>query len=66
MSEVEQIEQRIENLSPAELARLRSWFFEFDARAWDAQIERDSAAGRLDGLSDESLNEHKAGKSRAL
>lgn len=66
MSEVEQIEQRIENLSPAELARLRLWFLEFDARAWDGQIESDSAAGRLDALAEESLSEHKAGKSRAL
>ena len=66
MSEVEQIERRIESLSPDELARLRSWFLEFDARAWDGQIARDSAAGRLDGLANESMNEHKAGKSRAL
>jgi len=37
-----------------------------EATTWDRQIESDSAAGRLDDLADESLNEHKAGKSRAL
>ncbi len=66
MSEVEQIENRIKNLSPEELARLRVWFEEFDALAWDGQIESDSAAGKLDRLIDESLAEHGTGKSRLL
>ncbi|MEO5763060.1 MAG: hypothetical protein ABIR28_12190 [Vicinamibacteria bacterium] len=66
MSEVEQIEQRIENLSAADLVKLRSWFLEFDARAWDHQIESDSTAGRLAALAGESLAEFKAGKSRTL
>ena len=35
MSEVEQIESRIKSLSPGDLAELRAWFAEFDARAWD-------------------------------
>ena len=35
MSEVEQIENRIKNLSPEELAEFRAWFAEFDAQAWD-------------------------------
>ena len=50
MSEVEQLEQRIENLSPEDLSKLRAWFIEFDARAWDAQIEADAKAGKLDRL----------------
>ena len=66
MSEVEQIESRIKNLSPEDLAKLRTWFAEFDAQAWDRQIEADSMAGKLDHLIEESLAEHKAGKSRPL
>ena len=66
MTEVEQIESRIKNLSPADLAQLRSWFEEFDAQAWDRQIEADSASGKLDALMEESMNEHKAGQSRPL
>lgn len=66
MSEVEQIENRIKSLSPEELAKLRAWFAEFDAQAWDRQIEVDSAAGKFDRLIEESLAEHKAGKSRPL
>ena len=66
MSEVEQIESRIKSLSPGDLAELRAWFADFDARAWDRQIEADSVAGKLDGLVEESMSEYKAGKSRAL
>jgi len=43
MSEVEQIESRIKSLSPRDLAELRAWFADFDAQAWDRQIE----AGRF-------------------
>lgn len=64
MSELDRLEERIEKLSPEELKRFRAWFAEFDARVWDAQIEADSKAGRLDALVAEALAEHKAGKTR--
>ena len=66
MSEVELLEQRIENLSPQELAKLRAWFVEFDARVWDEQIEADAKVGKLDGLIAEALADYKAGKAREL
>jgi hypothetical protein len=66
MSEVEQIENQIKKLSPEELARFRAWFAEFDAQAWDRQIEADAKAGKLNRLIEESQAEHKAGKSRPL
>lgn len=66
MSEVEQIESRIKNLSPAELAKLRAWFAEFDAQVWDRQIEADANAGKLDRLVSESMTEYKTGQSRPL
>ena len=62
VSEVEQIEKRIEGLSPEDLAQFRAWFLEYDARAWDRQIEGDSKAGRLDGMIAEALAEYDAGK----
>ena len=34
----------------ADLAKFRAWFLEFDARVWDAQIESDLKAGKLQGL----------------
>jgi hypothetical protein len=66
MSEVENLSERIEKLSPEELKRFRAWFAEFDARPWDAQIEADAKAGKLDALAVEALAEYKAGKTREL
>lgn len=66
MSELEQLEQKIQSLSEAELAQFRLWFIEFDAQAWDRQIERDVAAGKLDALANKALRHHAAGKSRPL
>ena len=66
MSEVEQLEQRIENLPPQEFAKLRTWFLEFEARAWDHQIEMDAKAGKLDGLISKALADYRAGKARSL
>jgi len=66
MSELEKLAERIEKLSPEELKKFRVWFAEFDARLWDAQIEADAKAGKLDGLVSEALTEHRAGKTREL
>ena len=66
MSEIEQLEQRIESLSPQDLTRFRAWFLEFDARVWDTQIEADAKAGKLDGLINEALADYEAGKAREL
>ena len=66
MSEVEQLEQKIQNLPEAELAKFRAWFAEFDANAWDRQLERDTSAGKLDALADKALRDHASGKSRPL
>jgi hypothetical protein len=47
---IQEIEQAIKELSPEELTRFRAWFEEFDAKAWDGQIERDAKSGKLDKL----------------
>jgi hypothetical protein len=66
MSKVENIEQEVEALTPAELAAFRTWFLEFDAQVWDRQIEEDVRKGRLDKLAEDALAEHRAGKSKEL
>ena len=66
MNELEKLEERIEQLPPEQLKKFRAWFAEFDARVWDAQIEADSKAGKLDFLVAEALVEHKSGKTREL
>jgi hypothetical protein len=66
MSAVEALEIAIQKLPPADLAEFRRWFAEFDAVAWDTQIESDAAAGKLDALADEALADYRTGKSREL
>ena len=63
MSKVEALEKRVSSLSPKELREFRQWFAEFDAAAWDRQLERDVKSGKLDALADEALRDHAAGKS---
>lgn len=66
MSELEKIEKYIQRLSQEELRAFREWFAEFDARAWDRQIESDSKSGKLDALVAEAVAEHKTGSTREL
>lgn len=53
-------------LSQAELEHFRAWYAEFDADAWDRQIEQDVVAGKLDNLAEIALREHGAGHTRTL
>ena len=57
MTTVQSIEQAVQNLPARDLAELRRWFSPFDEAAWDAQIESDSAARKLDTLAAEALAE---------
>ena len=66
MGAVEKLEQLIKSLSAQQLTQFRQWFAEFDAQAWDRQIEADSAAGKLDRLIEESMADHRAQKTRPL
>jgi hypothetical protein len=62
MTKMEEIEKAVEQLSPADLARFRAWFEEFDACLFDAEIERDAKAGKLDQLMEEARANHAAGR----
>jgi len=62
MGTVEEIEEAIRRLSATELDAFRTWFADFDAALWDRQLERDVAAGRLDSLADEALNDLREGR----
>jgi hypothetical protein len=57
MIAIEEIKKAIENLSLEDFARLREWFREKDWAEWDEQIAADSAAGKLDFLIKEMLEE---------
>ena len=43
MGTVKSIEDAVQALPRSELAEFRSWFAEFDAIAWDQQLESDAA-----------------------
>ena len=52
MTKLQALEQEIETLSPEEVSELRVWLDEREAEAWDREIERDAASGKLDKLFD--------------
>ena len=66
MSELEELENRIRNLPPEDLARFRAWFVEFDHVLWDRQIQTDAKSGKLDPLVNEALADYKTGKARKI
>jgi hypothetical protein len=66
MTKLEQIQSSIEKLSAQEIAELRDWLEELDARLFDEKLERDAKAGKLDKLATEALAAHRAGRSRKL
>jgi hypothetical protein len=66
MTKLEKLKQEIQALSPDELARFRDWFMDFGWAAWDRQLERDVAAGKLDAHGEKALRDHRAGKTKPL
>lgn len=62
MSTIEDLERAVRQLAPDELAAFRAWFAEFDAGAWDRELEQDVAAGRLDAFADEAVRDLREGR----
>ena len=63
---VKEIEAAVSGLAPAELARFSEWFEEFQAEAWDRQLEKDVAAGKLDKLAEQANADFEAGRCKPL
>ena len=66
MSRLEQLKAEIESLKDDEIAELFRWLSELDWARWDAEIEADSRAGKLNFLSEEARREKELGKLRDL
>ena len=66
MTTVQEIEHAIEHLPPDQFAQIHDWIVERDWEKWDAQVERDSKAGKLDFLMDEALRDAESGNTRPL
>jgi hypothetical protein len=63
---VASLKNDVEPLGRDDLAVFREWFTSFEAAEWDAQIERDICAGKLDKLAAEGIEEFLAGRTRSL
>jgi hypothetical protein len=63
MTKIEKIEEEIRTLSAKELALLRNWLREYDAQAWDSEIEADARSGKLESLADTALQAYRNGES---
>lgn len=66
MRSAEEIESDICQLPRGEYSKLREWFLHQDNAAWDAQIESDVRAGKLDALGRTARAAHAAGKTTKL
>ena len=63
---VQELEIAVAGLSAEELSAFSQWFEEYVADAWDAQIERDVAAGRLDAAGRRADDDFDAGRCTPL
>lgn len=66
MTRVEVVESQVRSLTAEELAAFRAWFAEYDWQAWDVQLERDVASGKLDEFAAEAFAEFERGETTKL
>lgn len=62
MSTVQEIQEAVSHLPQEDLVAFRIWFAEFDVTSWDRHLEADVAAGRLDQLAEEALQDLRGGR----
>jgi hypothetical protein len=66
MPELRALEEAVAALDPSALAEFRRWFAEFDAAAWDRQLEADLTSGKLDALLTEAEDDYRSQPLRPL
>ncbi len=66
MNTAKEIEEAVASLPNTELKEFRSWFSNFDAKNWDAQIEQDIGSGKLNELGAKALQHHESGKTKEM
>lgn len=59
-------ERMVQDLSPDELSEFASWFAGFHSQIWDAEMERDSLAGRFDVMIEKAHKDFEAGLAREI
>jgi hypothetical protein len=63
---VQELESAVARLSPPELTAFSEWFEKFVAEAWDARLEADVRAGKLDHLAQQADAHFEAGRCTPL
>lgn len=66
MTRLEALEREVRMLTAEELAAFRNWFAEYAWDAWDRQLERDVADGKLDRFAAEALAEYERGETKEI
>ena len=66
MTAIDKLEQEVQRLGREELAAFRDWFRKYDSDEWDREIEQDVRSGKLDGLAQVAIAEHKAGRTKEI
>ena len=66
MKTVAEIQQAILELPESDYAQLSRWFHELDWEQWDAEIEQDANAGKLDFLAEQAAKAKADGTLREL
>ena len=60
------LKRAVAKLTDEQLTQFSSWFKEYLAQKWDAQIERDITAGRLGHLAERAERDFDAGRATPL
>lgn len=63
---LEELEQKISQLPPGQLAEFREWFLRFDGQQWDQRIEKDALSGKLDAIARSVVSEFRSGQTNPL
>jgi hypothetical protein len=66
MNTVDAITTAIAELPPEQVRQIRAWLNERAEAEWDAQIEEDERAVRLNAMAERALAEHAAGRTWPL
>jgi hypothetical protein len=66
MTTVKEIEKAVSSLPKRELRHFITWFQLFEAKVWDAQIEKDVKNGKLDKLAEKAIKDFENGKCQEL
>ena len=64
MSTVAEVENAIKKLPPEKIRQVGDWFDEYREQLFDAQIEADAKAGKLDKMIAKAKADFRAGKAR--